>query len=175
MEKANMQGAKSNSTPMATGKVLSKFDGATFDDPHLFRSVIGALQYVTITRPDISFVVNRVSQYMHAPTVSHWAAVKRILRYLIGTITHGILISSSSSHSITAFSDSNWAGCPDDRRSTTGYLVYLGNNLISWSSKKQTIVARSSTEAEYRGLAAVTAEVIWLTSLFKELGLNAPV
>jgi Reverse transcriptase (RNA-dependent DNA polymerase) len=175
LEKANMQGAKPNSTPMATGKVLSKFGGATFDDPHLFRSIIGALQYVTITRPDISFAVNRVSQYMHAPTVSHWAAVKRILRYLIGTITHGILISSSSSHSITAFSDSDWAGCPDDRRSTTGYLVYLGNNLISWSSKKQTTVARSNTEAEYRGLAAVTAEVVWLTSLFKELGLNAPI
>jgi hypothetical protein len=166
LDKAKMQGANPNSTPMTTGKPLSKLDNAAFEDPHLFRSVVGALQYVIITRPDISFAVNRVSQYMHSPTVCHRAAVERILRYLKGTIQHGVQISQSPSFNITAFSDSDWAGCPDDRRSTTSYLVFLGVNIISWSSKKQTTVTRSSTEAEYRGLAAVTAEVIWLKSLF---------
>jgi hypothetical protein len=121
---------------MATGKPLSKFDGATFEDQQLFRSIVGALQYVIISMPDISYVVNRVSQFMHAPTCVHWAAVKRILRYLKGTIDFGITIKPSSSFSITAFSDSDWAGCQNDRKSTTGYLVFLDPNLISWSSKK---------------------------------------
>jgi hypothetical protein len=92
---------------------------------------------------------------MHAPTYVHWEAVKRILRYLKGTIDFGIEIKLSSSLSITTFSNSDWAGYPDDCKSTTGYLMFLCPNLISWSSKKQTMVTRSSTEAEYRGLAAV--------------------
>jgi Reverse transcriptase (RNA-dependent DNA polymerase) len=175
LARAHMQDAKPNATPMNTGNNLSKFDGVVFENPQLYRSIVGALQYVTISRPDICFAVNRVSQYMHAPTVCHWAAVKRILRYLNGTIHFGLTIRPSSSLEITAFSDSDWARCPDDRKSTTGYLVFLGSNLISWSSKKQSTVARSSTEAEYRGLATVTAEVIWLQSLFKEFNLHVPV
>jgi Reverse transcriptase (RNA-dependent DNA polymerase) len=174
LDRAKMQGTKPNYTPMTTGKLLSKFNGAAFEDPHLFRSIVGALQYVTITRSDIFFIVNRVSQYMRSPTICYWAAVKRIHRYLKGTIEHGLMISPSSL-TITVFSDSYWAGCSDDHKSTTGYLVFLSNNLISWSPKKQTIVACSSTEAKYRGLATITAEVVWLKSLFKELGLTAPI
>jgi hypothetical protein len=112
---------------------------------------------------------------MRAPTTNHWAAVKRILRYLNETINYGHTITPSSSLNITAYSDSDWAGCPDDHKSTTGYLVFLGSNLISWSSKKQTTVARSSMEAEYRGLATVTAEVLWLQSIFQELGFSLSV
>jgi Reverse transcriptase (RNA-dependent DNA polymerase) len=172
LQKANMNDAKTVTTPMATGNMLSKYDGESMENPHLFRSIVGALQYVTITRPDVSFAVNRVSQYMHAPTTAHWMAVKRILRYLKGTVAHGLAIQLSSSPTINAFADSDWAGCPDNRRSTTGYLVYFGSNLISWISKKQHTVAISSTEAEYRGLAMVTAEVLWLRTLFGELGIN---
>jgi hypothetical protein len=120
-----MQGAKPNNTLMAIGKLLSKFYGIAFEDPQLFQSIIGALQYVTITKPDISFTINRVSQYMHASTSSHWAAIKIILRYLKGTINHGMNITPSSSLTIVAYSDSDLVGCPDDRRSTTRYLVYL--------------------------------------------------
>jgi hypothetical protein len=177
LDKAKMQGAKPISSLMATGQVSSKFGGEQMDDPQLFCSIVGALQYVTITRSDISFVVNRVSQFMHSPNLSYWSAVKRILRYLKGTLEYGLTIQPCSTFNIHAFADSDWAGCPDDRRSTFGYLVFLGNNLISWSSKKQSTVARSSTEAEYRGLVMVTTEVVWLKIVFHELGIeiSAPI
>jgi hypothetical protein len=108
------------------------------------------------------------------PTSCHWAAVKRIIRYLKGSINYGLFIQPSSLLTIHTYADSDWVGCSDDRRSTTSYLVYLGSNLLSWSSKKQTTVARSSTEAEYRSLAMVTAEVVWLKNLFRELELVLP-
>lgn len=178
LHRAKMDGAKPVATPMQTGLQLSKSDGDPFSDTHLYRSIVGALQYVTITRPEIAFAVNRVSLFMHEPTDIHWSAVKRILRYLKGTITHGLLLRSSSHLSLQVFSDADWAGHPDDRRSTTSYCVYLGNSLVSWSSKKQPTVARSSTEAEYRALASAAAEVVWLQSLLHELipdPISAPV
>jgi Reverse transcriptase (RNA-dependent DNA polymerase)/gag-polypeptide of LTR copia-type/GAG-pre-integrase domain len=175
LDRTHMHGAKPVNTPMATGLPLTKLSGAPFEDPHLYRSVVGALQYATITRPEISFAVNRVSQFMHSPSTCHWVAVKRILRYLKGTINYGLTIMPSTSLTLHAYADSDWAGCPDDRKSTTGYLVFLGQNLISWTSKKQTTVARSTTEAEYRGLAMVTAEVVWLQSVFRELGIQTSI
>ena len=133
--------AKPISSPMSNAKPLSAFDGAIFPDLTLFRGTIGSLQYLSITRPDLSFAVNRVCQFMHRPTTTHWQAVKRILRYLKHTISYGLLLKRSSSTRLGAFSDADWAGCPDDRKSTSGFCVYLGDNLISWSSKKQPTVA----------------------------------
>jgi Reverse transcriptase (RNA-dependent DNA polymerase) len=170
MDRANMLGAKPINTPMATGAPLSKFTGEAFEDPSLYRSIVGVLQYATITRPIL--FVNRVSQFMHVPSSDHWGVVKRILCYLKGTLHHGLYLQSSDNLTIHAFANLNWAGCPDDRKSTTGYLVFYGNNLISWCSKKQSTVACSSTEAEYRGLVMVTAEVVWLKSLILELGFD---
>jgi hypothetical protein len=144
-------------------------------NPHMFRSIIGALQYVTITKPDIAFDVNRVSQFMHSSTLNHWATTKHILRYLKGSIEHGIQIRESTNLTLQAFFNSDWAGCPDDRKSTTGYLIFLGPNLISWSSRKQPIMARLITEAEYRSLAMAVAELVWLHSLLKELGYVCPI
>jgi Reverse transcriptase (RNA-dependent DNA polymerase) len=169
LDQANMMGAEPISTPLAIAPPLYKFGSEVMPDLSLFRSIVGALQYVTITQPDIAFAVNRVSQFMHNPTVQHWAVVKRNLRYLKGTIAHGLTIRSSNNMSLHAFSDFDWAGCPDDRKSTTGYLVFLGCNLISWCSKKQPIVARSSTETEYKSLAKV-----WLMNLLKELEISLP-
>jgi histone deacetylase 1/2 len=164
-----MDGAKPVSTPFSPGDPLSKFMGNPMADPHLYRSVVGALQYATITRPDITYAVNKASQFMHSPTDEHWNGVKRILRYLKGTLHFGLHISSTSSFELHAYSDADWAGCPDDRRSTSGFCVFLGSNLLSWGSKKQSTVSRSTTEAEYRSMASACTELVWLKQLLQEL------
>ncbi|KAF5444723.1 hypothetical protein F2P56_033831, partial [Juglans regia] len=144
-------------------------DGSQFADVTLYRSLVGALQYLTITRPDLAYSVNSVSQYLHAPTDAHFQAVKRILRYVKGTLHFGLSFTASSSTTITAYSDADWAGCPNTRRSTSGYSIYLGDNLVSWSAKKQPTVSRSSCESEYRALASTAAEVLWLDHLLRDL------
>ena len=172
--RASMFDCHHASTPMSTASSLSLYDGDSFSDPTLYRSIVGALQYCTITRPDISFAVNKVCQYMHAPTTQHWLAVKRILRYLKGTSTHGITLHRSSDLPLTCYSDADWASSPDDRKSTSGYCCFLGPNLISWSSGKQRVVSRSSAESEYRGLANAAAELIWVEQLLSELQFSLP-
>lgn len=142
-----MLNVKPMSSPMAAFSKLSSFDSPSFDDPTLFRSTVRALQYFLHNRPDISFSVNKVCQFMHDPKVSHWSVVKRIFRYLQGTINHGILFPFKTSLTLQTYSNADWAGYPDHRRSTSRYCIFLDNNLISWSSKKQKIVVRSSTEA----------------------------
>ncbi|KAJ0542483.1 putative RNA-directed DNA polymerase [Helianthus annuus] len=107
--------------------------------------------------------------YMHAPKVDHWNALKQIIRYLQGTSSHGLTISASTDFSLRAYTDADWARCPDTWRSTSGYCVYLGPNIISWSSKRQSVISRSSAEAECRGVANVVAEICWLRNLLLEL------
>ncbi|CAL9009705.1 unnamed protein product [Prunus brigantina] len=139
-------------------------------NPETYRSIVGALQYLTITRPDLSYAVNQVCQFMHSPKTPHWLAVKRILRYLKSSYDCGIVYKPGNLQ-VSAFSNADYAGDPDSRHSTGGYCVYVGSNLVSWSSKKQKTVSRSSTEAEYRQLAYTAAELSWLRSLFRDLQL----
>jgi histone deacetylase 1/2 len=174
LERVGMSSCKPSPTPLSASEKLSAHEGdaLSLDDSTRYRSVVGALQYLTLTRPDISFSVNKVCQYLHSPTTIHWTAVKRILRYLKNTITTGLTFTKSISTLISAFSDADWAGCIDDRRSTGGFAVFFGSNLISWSARKQPTVSRSSTEAEYKALANATAEVIWIQTILKELGIK---
>jgi len=157
---------------MQTKHTLTKSGYESFSDPTLYRSVVGALQYATISRLEISFSVNKVCQFMSDPTEQHWAAVKRILRYLADTINFGLSFLPSSTgppFSLLAYCDADWTSDPDDRRSTSGAAVFFSSNLVSWWFKKQSVVARSSTEAEYRSLTLATAEVTWIQSLLSEL------
>ena len=128
-----MIGAKPLNCPSSSGPKLSFVTGNILPDPTDYRRVIGALQYCTITRPDIAYSVNQLCQFMHCPRDVHWKAVKRVLRYLKGTIDIGLYYVPGDIK-LNAYCDSDWAGDPDDRCSTTGYGVFLGTNLISWSS-----------------------------------------
>lgn len=169
--KFNMTGAKEVHTPMSTSEKLILDDGSSSVDATSYRQLVGSLQYLAITRPDVSFVVNRLSQFMHAPTQLHLQALKRVLRYLKGTIHYGLYLNRQSKHVLSAFSDSDWGGVLDKGRSTTAYVLYLGSNIISWKSARQKTVSRSSTEAEYKALANAAAEVIWVQNLLSDLGM----
>ncbi|XP_015162050.1 uncharacterized mitochondrial protein AtMg00810-like [Solanum tuberosum] len=146
-------------TPIAFHSSVSLMDGELLSDPSEYRNMVGALQYLTMTRPDIAYAVNVVSQFMHAPRTTHLHCVKRIFKNLQGTLKYGLFLRASSSISmVVAYSDVDWAGCPDSWRSTIGFAVFLGSNLISWRAKKQPTVSRSSTEAEYSAIAYTVDE-----------------
>ncbi|TYK30390.1 putative mitochondrial protein [Cucumis melo var. makuwa] len=158
------------STPLDPNVHLTPYDGVPLEEVSLYRQLVGSLIYLTVTRPDIVYAVHIVSQFMAAPRTIHFTAVLRILRYIKGTLGHGLQFSSQSSLVLSGYSDADWAGDPTDRRSTTGYCFYLGDSLISWRSKKQSVVSRSSTESEYRALADTTAELLWLHWLLADMG-----
>lgn len=176
LRRVGMTACKPVATPLSSSEKLSIHKGSPLgpDDSTHYRSVVGALQYLTLTRPDISFAVNKVCQFLHMPTTEHWAAVKRILRYLKNTTNMGLKIRRGSSLLVSGFSDADWAGSIDDRRSTRGFAIFLGPNLVSWSARKQATVSRSSTEAEYKALANATAEIMWIQTLLLELGVKSP-
>lgn len=136
LTKMQMLDAKPVATPQATTPKLSLLSGTLLDNPKDYRMLIGSLQYLTYTRPDIAYSVNRLSQFMQRPTDLHWQAAKRILRYLAGSLSHGIYIGKQSPLLLHAFSDADWAGDTDDFVSTNAYIIYLGTTPIAWSSKK---------------------------------------
>lgn len=138
LKRVGMLGCKPMATPLSTSEKLSLHAGEILgpEDATKYRSIVGGLQYLTLTRPDIAFSINKVCQYLHAPTTQHWTAVKRILRYVKATTDIGLKIRRSSSRLISAFSDADWAGCLDDRKSTGGFAVFFGSNLVSWNAKK---------------------------------------
>nr|GMD06025.1 Retrovirus-related Pol polyprotein from transposon TNT 1-94 [Ipomoea batatas] len=134
--------------------------------------IIRKLLYLTITRPDISFVTQQLSQFLDAPTDVHLQATHRVLRYIKGSPGQGILFSANSTLQIRGFSYSDWGTCLKTRRSVTGYCIFLGESLISWKSKKQETVSKSSSETEYRALAATSCEIQWLLFLLADLGIT---
>ena len=131
LDRANMLNCHPVTTPIDTSSKLSSMGSKPFSDPSKYRSIAGALQYLTLTRPDLTYAVQQICLFMHAPLDSHFQLIKRVLRYLRGTTHYGLQFYRSSSHDLISYSDADWAGCPDTRRSTTGFCVYLGDNLIS--------------------------------------------
>jgi len=130
--------------------------------------LVGKLIYLIVTRPDIAYAVGTVSQFMHAPRTTHLDAVNRIIRYLKGSPGQGIWMKKNNTNNILAYSDADWAGS-FDRKSTTGYCTFVGGNLITWKSKKQNVIARSSAEAEYRAMASTASELVWLKQLLRDM------
>nr|GEU76190.1 ribonuclease H-like domain-containing protein [Tanacetum cinerariifolium] len=138
-------------------------------DPTLYRSLAGALQYLTFTRPDLSYAVQRLCLYMHDPREPYLNAMKHVLCYLRGTTDLALQLFRSTTSHLIGYSDADWACCPATRRSTSGYCVFLGDNLLTWSSKRQDTLSRSSAEAEYREVANAVAETSWIRNLLREL------
>lgn len=147
--------------------------GDPLPHPEEYQRLVGKLIYLTLTRPDIAYNVHVLSQFMHCPTNVHLQAAKRVLRYLAGYKEQGILLASGSAAHLQAYCDGDWVGWPNSRRSTTGFCVMLGKSPIAWKSKKQSRVARSTAEAEFRSLAMTICEVMWIKKLLKEIGLTA--
>ena len=168
LAKAHMDKAKPTKAPCSSGSKLSRHDGEPLPYPTPYRQLVGVLQYCTLIRPEIAYSVNQLCQHLHNPSSTHWTVAKRVLRYLTSSSDHGLQYTKSQLQ-LNAFCDSDWAGCPEYRRSTTNFAIFLGNCLISWFAKKQSIVSKSRTEVEYRSLAITTAEVFCLRMLFKEL------
>lgn len=169
LEDAGLLGCKPSSIPMDPTLHLTKDMGTLLPSPTAYRELIGRLLYLTITRPDITFVVHQLSQFLSAPTDTHLQAAHKILRYLKNNPGQGLMYSANSELCLNVFADADWATCKETRRSITGFCVYLGSSLISWKSKKQAVVSRSSTEAEYRSLALATCEIIWINQLLRDL------
>ena len=161
LKKHHMLDSKPAKSPSCPNTCLSLHEGDILLDPHGYRSLVRGLHYLTFTRPDISFSVHQVCQYMSAPTTIHLAAAKRILKYIRGTLFHGVAFTLGPFH-LSAFTDADWASDPDDRKSTSGFLVYLGSNPITWSAKKQPTISRSCTESQYRALAIASTELCWI-------------
>jgi hypothetical protein len=154
---------------------LRATDGEPLPDPTRYHHIVGSLVYLGVTRPDISYAVHILSQFVTAPTQIHYSHLLRVLRYLRGTITRRLFFPRSSSLHLQAYSDATWASDPSERHSLSAYCIFLGGSLIAWKTKKQTAVSRSSAEAELRAMALATAEVTWLRWLLEDFGVSVSV
>lgn len=158
-------------TPVEEGLKLCVETNQVSVDKGRYQRLVGRLMYLAHTRPDLAYALSIVSQFMHNPGEQHMNAVMRILRYLKSAPGKGILFTKNvDCQRVDAYSDADWAGAIDDRRSTSGYFTFVGGNLVTWRSKKQNVVARSSAEAEFRGMALGICEALWLRLLLMDLG-----
>ncbi|XP_074305495.1 uncharacterized protein LOC141640711 [Silene latifolia] len=172
ISETGLLGAKSCATPLEQHHKLGVAKGAVLEDAEPYRRLVGRLVYLAITRPDITYSVHVLSQYLHQPRKEHMAVALRIVRYLKGSPGQGIFLRSDSQFLIDGWCDSDWGGCPLSRRSATGWIVLLDGSPISWKTKKQATVSLSSTEAEYRFMAALVCELKWLKGLLSSLGVS---
>ncbi|XP_058759141.1 secreted RxLR effector protein 161-like [Vicia villosa] len=169
LKKFKMDDANPVDTSMECGSKLSKHENGEIVDPTLYKSLVGSLHYLTSTRPDILYAVGVVSRYMEAPTTTHFKEAKRILRYIKGTTNFDLHYFSSNNYEIVGYSDSDWSGDLDDRKSTTGFVFFTGDTAFTWMLKKQPIVTLSTCETEYNAATSCVCHAIWLRNLLKEL------
>ena len=167
-------GAKPSPVPTELNHKLAVSTSPLLTDPGKYRRLVGRLIYLTFTRPELSYVVHLLSQFMQKPRDDHWTAALRVVRYIKGCPDQGIMLSSNSNLQLTAFCDADWSACPRTRRSLSAYLVLLGDSLVSWRTKEQHTVSRSSAEAEYRSMADATCELKWLKRLLHQFGFYHP-
>ncbi|XP_019198184.1 PREDICTED: uncharacterized protein LOC109192009 [Ipomoea nil] len=159
LEETDFIHCKPAKTPMVTSKRFSRDTDEKLEDISQYRRLVGKLLYLTITRPDISYATQQLSQFLDCPTNVHMQAAHRILRYIKAAPGQGLFFSATSSLQLKGFTDSDWVACPDTMRSVTGFCIFLGSSLITWKSKKQVTISRSSSEAEYRALASTSCEI----------------
>lgn len=169
---AGLEDCKPLSLPVDATVKLSPHDGELLEDPSIYRRFVGKLLYLTVSRPDIAFIVHHLSQFLQQPRVPHMVAVQRVLRYLKATPFQGIFYSISSPLKLEAFCDNDWGSCLDSAgllKSVTGMCLLLGSSLVVWHSSKQKVISRSTAEAELRAIADTACELSWLTLLLFEL------
>ncbi|RVW59644.1 Retrovirus-related Pol polyprotein from transposon RE1 [Vitis vinifera] len=171
LQETGMLGCKPVDTPMDPIGKIDKDNDSHPTDKDSYQRLVGKLIYLTHSRPDIGFAVSMVSRYMNNPIERHMKAIYRILQYLKKSPGRGLYFKKTSSREVEVFTDADWAGSLTDRRSTTGYCSYVWGNLVTWRSKKQSVVARSSAEAEFRAMAHGICERMWLQRILKELGI----
>eukprot|EP00253_Pinus_taeda_P033599 PITA_33599 len=169
VDRFRMQDCKPATTPMEPRLKVSTQSSSPLVDETLFKQLVRSLIYLTATRPDINFAVNYISRFMSTPKADHWIEAKHVLCYVRGTPDYGLLYTWSSDPTLSGYTDSNWAGSVDDRKSTAGYVFSLGSGIVTWTSKKQHAVALSSTKAEYRGLVKASCEAVWLRRMLADM------
>ena len=170
LKETGLLGCRPTSTPIDPNhKLTTTNDDEDPADKKRYQRLVGKLIYLAHTRPDIAFAVSLVSQHMHNPSKNHLEAVYRILHYLKGSPGKGVLFKKDDGRQIEVFTDADYAGCSDDRRSTSAYCTFVWGNLVTWRSKKQAVVSRSSAEAEFRAMAQGICEIIWIRGILNEL------
>ena len=169
LERFNMDQCNSVHNPVVPGFKLTKDEGGVEVDSTVYKQMVGSLMYLTATRPDLMFIVSLISRYMERPTESHLLAAKRALRYIKGTVSLGMFYKKGGSEELVGYTDSDYAGDQDDRKSTSGYVFLMSSGAISWSSKKQPVVTLSTTEAEFIAAASSACQVVWLRRILKVL------
>ncbi|CAM8890311.1 unnamed protein product [Rhodiola kirilowii] len=172
IKKFELEKATHKRTPAATHLKMTKYDAGTKVDQTLYRSMIGSLLYLTASRPDIAYAVGVCARYQVDPKESHLLQVKRIIKYVCGTIDFGIWYTKDTNPYLVGYCNADWAGNAEDRKSTSGGCFFLGNNLVSWFTKKQNSISLSTIEAEYIVVGSCCTQLLWMKQMMSEYGVE---